>query len=65
MTYRDYLMHEISLVDKSVGTGAVPPRFKNTELESIERSNETIFRMQRSSAVRQISEREAAKSATL
>ena len=65
MTYKEYLLHEVALVDKSVGNGTVPQRFKNTELESIERSNETLFRMQCASAFRQISAREAAKSMTL
>ena len=65
MTYKDYLLHEVALVDKSVGNGTVPQRFKNTELESIERGKETLFRMQRASAFRQISAREAARSMTL
>ena len=59
MTYKDYLLHEVRLVDESVGDGNVPNRFMNTELESIERSNETTFRMGRAEAIRQRSERDA------
>lgn len=47
MTYKDYLLHEVRLVDESVGDGTVPNSFLNTERESIERANETVFRMGR------------------
>ena len=59
MTYRDYLLHEVRLVDESVGDGTVPNSFLNTELESIERANETVFRMGRAEAIRQRSEQDA------
>lgn len=65
MTYKDYLLHEVRLVDESVGDGTVPSRFSNTELESIERANETAFRMGRAEAIRQRSERDAAFGLTL
>lgn len=60
MTYKDYLLHEVQLVDESVGDGTVPNSFLNTERESIERANETVFRMGRAEAIRQRSERNAA-----
>ena len=65
MTYRDYLLHEVRLVDESIGDGSVPNRFLNTERESIERANETVFRMGRAEAIRQRSERNAAFGMTL
>ena len=65
MTYKDYLLHEVRLVDESVGDGNVPNRFMNTELESIERANETVFRMWRAEAIKQRSERNAVFGMTL